>query len=239
LWNLPKTESQEKKAMARITKIEIPAPCNEDWAKMTPAEQGRHCALCQKKVTDFSAFTDKQIISFYEKPENVKACGRFRVGQLETLNENLTQPIAQNQHNFLRPIFATALLTAACSADGSKVKTDSPKTVEQVVEPRKTAIEADSTHFAIGKIAEENTAKTEVTSQQKPIKMEAFVTSESAMKTMEIQETRVVRESRQGTIIKEERHTAGVPMISTEALTRPPWRKRIFWKLKHMFKREK
>ncbi|MFA7272297.1 MAG: hypothetical protein WC044_00425 [Crocinitomicaceae bacterium] len=225
--------------MARITKIEIPTPCHEDWGKMTPVEQGRHCAVCQKKVTDFSGFTDKQIISFYEKPENGKACGRFRFGQLDRLNENLTQPIAQNQHNFLRPILATVLLTAACSSDGSTVNTDSPKTLEQVVEPRKPTIEVDSTQFAIGKIVVENTTKKEIPSQQKPTKMETLVTSENNMKTMEIQETRVVRESLHGTIVQEEWHTAGVPMISTEDFTRPPWHKRIFWKIKHLFKREK
>lgn len=225
--------------MARITKIEIPTPCSEDWAKMTPIDQGRHCVVCQKKVTDFSEFTDQQVVAFYGKPENGKACGRFRDGQLDSLNENLTQPIAQNQHNFLRPILATALLTAACSTEGSIVKTDSQKSMEQLVEPHKTTIEPDSTHFTIGKIAAENTTKKEIPSQQKPAKVEALISLESPMKTMEIQETRVCRESTRGTIMQEVRHTAGVPLISTEERTRPPWYKRIFWKIKYVFKREK
>ncbi len=37
-----------------MLKLSIPKPCHEDWAAMTPNEQGRHCAVCAKTVTDFT-----------------------------------------------------------------------------------------------------------------------------------------------------------------------------------------
>ncbi|MDO5856927.1 hypothetical protein Q2490_06465 [Myroides odoratimimus] len=35
-------------------RIEIPEPCHEDWDKMAPQDKGRHCAVCDKVVVDFS-----------------------------------------------------------------------------------------------------------------------------------------------------------------------------------------
>lgn len=39
--------------MTRDGFLNIPKPCHEDWAGMTPAERGRHCAACDKVVRDF------------------------------------------------------------------------------------------------------------------------------------------------------------------------------------------
>lgn len=56
--------------------LQIPEPCHEDWNKMTPVEQGRHCAVCQKNVVDFTNETDDTIIDFF-KNYSGKTCGRF------------------------------------------------------------------------------------------------------------------------------------------------------------------
>lgn len=37
----------------RFSDYYVPAPCSADWNAMTPAEQGRHCAQCDKVVVDF------------------------------------------------------------------------------------------------------------------------------------------------------------------------------------------
>jgi hypothetical protein len=66
-------------------RLHIPQPCREDWSAMTPTEKGRHCAVCQKEVVDFSRADLQTIKSFFEnKPTNV--CGRFRTTQLQALN---------------------------------------------------------------------------------------------------------------------------------------------------------
>lgn len=62
--------------------ISIPKPCHEDWNKMTPNEQGAHCAVCAKTVVDFSKKTDKEIINIFEEKKQEKVCGRFAPSQL-------------------------------------------------------------------------------------------------------------------------------------------------------------
>tara|TARA_R110002049_G_scaffold303997_1_gene498797 strand:- start:253 stop:1035 length:783 start_codon:yes stop_codon:yes gene_type:complete len=61
--------------------INIPEPCQEDWNKMTPKDQGRHCAACSKTVVDFTKQTDEHIIKTFEAKENL--CGRFKTQQLD------------------------------------------------------------------------------------------------------------------------------------------------------------
>ncbi|NVO84912.1 hypothetical protein [Hymenobacter terrestris] len=49
--------------MSSSLTISVPQPCSENWAAMTPAAQGRHCAACAKTVVDFSCMTDAQVVA--------------------------------------------------------------------------------------------------------------------------------------------------------------------------------
>jgi hypothetical protein len=60
----------------------INKPCTEDWGKMTPEQQGRHCQVCCKTVVDFSQKTDSEIVDFLKTNSEKKVCGRFRSEQL-------------------------------------------------------------------------------------------------------------------------------------------------------------
>ncbi|WP_210462865.1 carboxypeptidase-like regulatory domain-containing protein [Rufibacter roseolus] len=62
----------------RLT-VTIPQPCHEDWASMTPLNQGRFCQNCQKTVVDFTMMSDVEVVDWLGK-ENT--CGRFRSNQL-------------------------------------------------------------------------------------------------------------------------------------------------------------
>lgn len=62
-------------------KISIPQPCHENWQEMTPNDQGRFCASCQKTVIDFTNWTDKELSQFLAK-ESKNVCGRFKNLQL-------------------------------------------------------------------------------------------------------------------------------------------------------------
>jgi hypothetical protein len=44
-------------------RIQIPVPCNEDWASMPEAEQGKHCAKCAKVVRNFVGIDHAAILS--------------------------------------------------------------------------------------------------------------------------------------------------------------------------------
>ena len=67
--------------MRKSITVNIPEPCHEDWNKMTPREQGRHCAACNKTVIDFTIKTDEQIIETLESKGDI--CGRFKNQQLD------------------------------------------------------------------------------------------------------------------------------------------------------------
>jgi hypothetical protein len=60
----------------------IQKPCTEDWGKMSPEQQGRHCQVCCKTVVDFSKKSDTEIVDFLKANAEKKICGRFRSEQL-------------------------------------------------------------------------------------------------------------------------------------------------------------
>ncbi len=66
--------------MRKSITINIPKPCHEDWNNMSPTDRGRHCAVCQKTVIDFTQQTDEQIVKVFETNGNL--CGRFKKQQL-------------------------------------------------------------------------------------------------------------------------------------------------------------
>lgn len=67
-------------------KIYIPEPCHENWATMTPNEQGRFCGSCQKTVVDFTNFTTQDIQNYFAKHFGQKVCGRFNHQQLSAIH---------------------------------------------------------------------------------------------------------------------------------------------------------
>ena len=60
--------------------IAMPKPCHENWLEMSPEDKGRFCGSCQKKVYDFTASSDKTIVTVLNREPNT--CGRFNVSQL-------------------------------------------------------------------------------------------------------------------------------------------------------------
>lgn len=68
-----------------MSKIMIPKPCHENWAKMTSVEQGRHCDVCSKVVMDLSSLSNEQIIEKI-RSSSQSVCGRIPVQQLTPAN---------------------------------------------------------------------------------------------------------------------------------------------------------
>jgi hypothetical protein len=67
--------------MKAQTYLHIPKPCHEDWDKMNPTQQGRHCESCCKTVVDFEMMTDQQVLNFFAHAKG-ETCGRFSDDQL-------------------------------------------------------------------------------------------------------------------------------------------------------------
>jgi len=99
--------------------------CKQDWGKMTPAKQGRHCGLCQKTVIDFTGLSQKEISS-YAGQKNI--CARFYDWQRDPL---LIKPIAVSKHIKLAALFSA--LTISLNGTNSFARLhDLPKTENHI-----------------------------------------------------------------------------------------------------------
>ena len=65
----------------RSINVQIPKPYHEKWDDMTPQDKGRHCASCEKVVTDFTQMSDREVIDFLRKDKG-SGCGRLNPRQL-------------------------------------------------------------------------------------------------------------------------------------------------------------
>ena len=66
--------------------ISIKKPCHENWAEMTPNQQGAFCEKCLKTVVDFSTKSVSEIKDFFNATQEQKVCGRFETEQLTNLS---------------------------------------------------------------------------------------------------------------------------------------------------------
>ena len=64
--------------------VSINKPCHENWAEMTPNQQGAFCGKCIKTVIDFSSKSINEIKEFFNTTQQQRICGRF-----ETKRNNL------------------------------------------------------------------------------------------------------------------------------------------------------
>lgn len=111
----------------------IPEPCHEDWNAMTPKERGRFCDACAKVVVDFTTMSDEEIINYLQQYSKQKTCGHFKNEQLHQ-PEKLEINLASIPTNLsFRKYFAIALLIAFTSVGLVSCKTNSGRTVGEIV----------------------------------------------------------------------------------------------------------
>ncbi len=143
---------QPQQYMKKYT-ISLSFQCNEDWNKMTPTDQGRHCQTCNKVVTDFTSLTDTEIINYLLKNKN--SCGRFKPSQL---NRTYTLYKIQKRSNW--PAIAAMLIAGFVSVVPSQLNAmqGEPMPIEYSKENKK--VEPDKTHsvFTVQLMNAENKA---------------------------------------------------------------------------------
>lgn len=110
--------------MQPIQSISIPHPCHENWNQMTPVEQGRHCNLCAKTVTDFTVMSNNEIINYFTKHTNT--CGRFDSHQLASVNNYL------ELQDKLKFSWKKLALAAAITGLFTTVKAQTPITIRKI-----------------------------------------------------------------------------------------------------------
>lgn len=82
--------------------LSVPEPCHENWEEMLPEENGRFCLHCSKTVIDFSAYTDEQLLTYFNLNTSRNICGMFSTEQTE--REIL--PLPQRRFQWASRIFA-------------------------------------------------------------------------------------------------------------------------------------
>jgi hypothetical protein len=93
---------------------------------MLPAGDGRFCLSCQKKVTDFTAMTDAEILAYLKRNKG-NSCGRFDATQLDRVLQAPAEPS--------RSIFPAMLLGAMLTAILPEQIYGSNKTPVMTMEP--------------------------------------------------------------------------------------------------------
>jgi hypothetical protein len=91
----------------KALQISIPVPCKKGWDNMTDAGTGRHCDSCNKIVTDFTTYTDRELADFFLKAKG-NVCGHVNMHQLNRailIHENTKRSF------FYKIFFGTALAT--------------------------------------------------------------------------------------------------------------------------------
>jgi len=96
--------------------IDIPKPCSEDWNQMTPLEKGRHCAVCEKTILDFSSYTKGELIQ-YIKQEG-KICGRVPANYIQTNLIEESEKKGIGLHGIIAATINLLVLTSTTAVQG-------------------------------------------------------------------------------------------------------------------------
>ncbi len=91
---------------------------------MSPTEQGRHCEKCSLTVLDFTALSDKEIISVLNKRSGQRTCGRIRkkveVHDLPEIAISAKADFRFTMPSRLYTFSLCAVLLAACQSNSNQ-----------------------------------------------------------------------------------------------------------------------
>lgn len=120
--------------------LEIPKPCNENRAEMTPMGLGRFCMHCQKTVIDITNMSDAQVLQLFQKNTDTHCIRAFA----SQLNRPISIP-AQEPTRFYRIAVALGLTLVMASAADTYARPRQPL-VEQnyLLNERDTTKKGDS-----------------------------------------------------------------------------------------------
>ena len=93
-----------------MSMITIPHPCQENWDKMQPVNQGRHCSICAKTVVDFTGMTDTEMLYYFQENTQRKICGHFNISQIQQPCIRLPKAILQRRMPHWKRFLTACLL---------------------------------------------------------------------------------------------------------------------------------
>ncbi|MCR6639012.1 MAG: hypothetical protein NVV82_08535 [Sporocytophaga sp.] len=69
--------------------IKVEKPCHEDWSKMKPGGQGKHCDQCNKVVIDYTNAKEEEILNILDKIQDKESVAIS--GQINLIKSNRMQ----------------------------------------------------------------------------------------------------------------------------------------------------
>ncbi|CAL2083255.1 conserved hypothetical protein [Tenacibaculum sp. 190524A05c] len=104
--------------------LEINKPCSEKFSGFKKTELGGFCGSCQKEVIDFTGWSSRKILEYFENNTNKRTCGRMTDYQLGTY----AKPTKINRLNIFKNIGIAcislfSLNTAYAQKNNPKVET--------------------------------------------------------------------------------------------------------------------
>lgn len=140
-WLIRRLHSTKTMFFSKKYQLVVTNPCQEDWSKMMPINDGRFCDSCSKSVVDYTNMSEKEI---NERMRNASShmCGRFRKEQLDKVYTLQPKIQLSSQRRFFQYIL-TFLLGSKAFVNRAVAQSDTLKT-EQTDSLKLTAI-ADST----------------------------------------------------------------------------------------------
>ncbi|MFD2942887.1 hypothetical protein [Flavobacterium notoginsengisoli] len=118
--------------MEKRYKITLPEPCQEDWNKMTPTENGRFCMSCSKTVVDFTSMMSEEIQLFFAQNQNHKICGRFRKSQLDTITIQIPDRVLYTQTNYYKMFLLALFIAMGASLFSCQNRVEKKQEIENI-----------------------------------------------------------------------------------------------------------
>jgi hypothetical protein len=113
-------------------KISIPQPCHEEWDKMTPGTNGRHCSACAKTVIDFTVMSDDEVKHYFLNKKDEKTCGRFKQSQLHRIVIELPHDILVMEMPFWKKFLAACLIAFSTTLFSCETKINQQPATENI-----------------------------------------------------------------------------------------------------------
>jgi hypothetical protein len=105
-----------------VLQVNIPSPCQENWAEMAGDAQGRHCERCDHKVHDLSAMspTAARLLVATARAGELCVRGYFTTDGQPVTHDEVAQRRALKRSTRGAMLAAAVLSLAGCDLEGSE-----------------------------------------------------------------------------------------------------------------------
>lgn len=123
--------------MPTLLKLSLDNPCSENWDAMNAVATGRFCQSCQKTVTDFSQFSDSELMDFFKKRNYQPLCGRIQKHRVNKIYAEIPSTLFKSRAPFWKKFLAICLVVFGSTLFTPERSYSQAVMTVQVVNPKK------------------------------------------------------------------------------------------------------